>query len=384
MSESRARSPRGRWSLARLGWILFAQVLLLVFLVEVVLRFAPFPGITRNELDPPAVASEEFRRLGPHPYLALAPKPGWRSEPGRKKQASHNSLGFRGEELGWEKPAHTVRIVCMGGSSTYGNGPSSDRQTWPSRLESYLAHRRPGQRFEVINAGAPTWSTFETLANLAFRVIDLDPDLVIVYHATNDASPALWPDPVPDNTHYRRTWPIVQPSPLEPYLDWSMIYLLWRAYCTDYLQELMDVGHKTLENYVPGYEDPYGDGPLPDQGFLNYERNLISIISLARGHGIPILFMTQALFSDDTRNFTHGRNRRRAVERLTDILRDVTAEQGVPLVDVKGHLEGLAAEQLEETGEQAIFTESVHLTNAGANELAKYLSRRLFEQGIIP
>ena len=39
---------------------------------------------------------------------------------------------------------------------------------------------------QVINAGVVAYASWDTLANFEFRVLDLDPDIVIVYHAIND------------------------------------------------------------------------------------------------------------------------------------------------------------------------------------------------------
>ena len=141
---------------------------------------------------------KEALDLSSDPYISYSLKPGWTTTPEHTKHATHNSLGFRGEEYPIEKPEGVFRIVCVGGSSTYGNGPTDDDKTWPSRLQDRLNKRAGEQRFHVINCGAPMWGTTESLINLALRGVDFEPDLVLVYHNTNDASPAMWPNPVWD------------------------------------------------------------------------------------------------------------------------------------------------------------------------------------------
>src|SRR5690606_16916383 len=131
----------------------------------------------------------------PHPYLAYSLTPGYRSWKNAPSQASHNSLGFRGPETTWEKPEGVYRIACLGGSSTYGHTPTSDATTWPARLGVHLSQRYPERRIEVINAGTSGYSTFESIVNLAFRVSQLEPDLVIVYHSINDMRCLLYPNP---------------------------------------------------------------------------------------------------------------------------------------------------------------------------------------------
>ena len=57
----------------------------------------------------------EVSKYVPHPYLAYALNPSYRSADGLTR---HNSLGFRGAEIAHAKPAGAYRIACLGGSST--------------------------------------------------------------------------------------------------------------------------------------------------------------------------------------------------------------------------------------------------------------------------
>src|SRR5690606_1422490 len=106
----------------------------------------------------------------------------------------------------------------------------SDATTWPARLGVHLSQRYPERRIEVINAGTSGYSTFESIVNLAFRVSQLEPDLVIVYHSINDMRCLLYPNPQPDNTHWRAVWTKSRESPIERWLANSMTYLIARRY----------------------------------------------------------------------------------------------------------------------------------------------------------
>lgn len=126
----------------------------------------------------------------PHPYMVytLNPNTKWYYEDyfGVKPIQMINSLGFRGKEFSHDKPKGTFRIVCMGGSTTFGLGEPDEEKTYPSLLEKKLSALYPRRQIEVINAGTPGWSSAESLINLQFRVLDLNPDMIVIYDGIND------------------------------------------------------------------------------------------------------------------------------------------------------------------------------------------------------
>lgn len=96
-----------------------------------------------------------------------------------------NNLGFRRTtDVIPEKAPHTIRIVALGGSSTF-SYHVDDQKTWTSLLEQKLKARY-GHDFEVINAGVPGYSIFESKINYVYQIRPLRPDIVIVYHTWND------------------------------------------------------------------------------------------------------------------------------------------------------------------------------------------------------
>lgn len=98
-----------------------------------------------------------------------------------------NALGLRGPEIQATKPAGVFRILCMGGSTTYGHGVT-DEQTWPALLEHKL--REAGwSQVQVINGGVFAWGMEHILVTLGERrLAELQPDLVLVYSGWNHPS----------------------------------------------------------------------------------------------------------------------------------------------------------------------------------------------------
>jgi hypothetical protein len=351
-----------------------------VFLLETLPRLAEIPGLTLRDLDP--IGSELKRaNIEPHVYLAYANRPGYTSRAAAKHQVSHNSLGLRGPEVDIRKPAGTYRIVCLGGSSTYGHGPSSDAHTWPARLQHHLTLGRPAQTFEVVNAGCRGYSTFESLINYALRVSDLDADLVLVYHTVNDMRCALYLDVQRDNTHWRARWPDTPTSRL----DSSYTYLFWRRYCTGYFERFGDIGNFVIKDFdknlkARGPHEPprppaYQIKQDTELGYRNFHRNLESIVALAHKDSATIHLATQAVLR---RASADENDEVQAFGQMTEILAKVANDHQAILVDIQASVDAEHARRAA-ANLAPLFIDSpdvveVHLTDEGADFVATLFS----------
>ena len=118
--------------------------------------------------------------FSPHHYLGYGLAPNL-----RHRTNLHNSYGYRGEEFSLHKPDGSYRIVAVGGSTTYGIDIEDFRHSYPYQLGEYL--RQQGhENVEVINAGVVGYTSHQTLINIQFRVLPLQPDLVVIYQGYND------------------------------------------------------------------------------------------------------------------------------------------------------------------------------------------------------
>jgi lysophospholipase L1-like esterase len=114
------------------------------------------------------------------------PRPGITE--GRDRLIEVNSLGFRGPELALPKPAGRVRLAFLGGSTTFCAEASGNEATWPALVTAGLARAFPAHSFDYVNAGAAAFTTTQLLTNLTVRVAPTEPDIVVIYEATNDLS----------------------------------------------------------------------------------------------------------------------------------------------------------------------------------------------------
>jgi lysophospholipase L1-like esterase len=99
-----------------------------------------------------------------------------------------NSLGFRGPEIPQPKPTDNIRLAFLGASTNFCAENSSNAATWPDLVWRYFQQAELGVKWDYINAGVPGYSVEDSLKDFRLRVAPLHPDVVVIYHATNDLS----------------------------------------------------------------------------------------------------------------------------------------------------------------------------------------------------
>ena len=97
----------------------------------------------------------------------------------RYKKWEINSLGFRGEEIDLEKKEGQIRIVCLGGSETFGYYENKGKE-WPSQLGEMLRDKFP--RVEVINITVVGQHLKKRKDYVEKYVLPLKPDIKIIIH----------------------------------------------------------------------------------------------------------------------------------------------------------------------------------------------------------
>jgi len=102
-----------------------------------------------------------------------------------------NSLGCRGPDIQPKRPA-MKRIICLGGSTTYGDGLNY-HETYPFLLQKKLHALWGSQPFDIINAGQPGMTLEQIIAFTGDELLCLDPDAVIIMSINNNLkAPGFW------------------------------------------------------------------------------------------------------------------------------------------------------------------------------------------------
>lgn len=117
------------------------------------------------------------------PFTVIGLKPNYHFKI-QNIETKTNSYGFRSEELAVPKPKDTFRIFLLGGSTV--QGIYNKDWTIEQWLQPMLANVWPGKKVEVVNAGVGGYYSQNEIALLQTKIIDLQPDMVVIYDGYND------------------------------------------------------------------------------------------------------------------------------------------------------------------------------------------------------
>jgi lysophospholipase L1-like esterase len=103
-----------------------------------------------------------------------------------------NSMGIRyPREIDLKKTEGTLRILFLGGSSTFGD-VDTDYDAFPAMVEkrlksSFLPQQHKYKEIECLNGGVHGLTSAEILNHFQFKYQYLEPDLVVLHTGVNDA-----------------------------------------------------------------------------------------------------------------------------------------------------------------------------------------------------
>lgn len=302
------------------------------------------------------------------PYFLYINRPGYVS----KGIAQHNQFGYRGREVHQQKPKGTIRILAIGGSTTYGYLLNSPEQAWPAQLEKILSAKFTGVNIEVINAGLPGGLSSESLISYLFRDRYFEPDIVVIHNGGNDGAPLFYADYQPDYSSFRKWDPVsVQVRPMEGYLlkhfflaRW--IYSVW-------------LNDQTLSSYIPQPPQWPSKAEIKENigknQAIGYERYLELLVQQIWQDGAePILFpfyladkSVYKQLPNDARYVEpiHDMNEK-AIEGNLNVMKKTALKYGVPYIELpKGSIP------------DRFFFDHCHLKEQGEEIKANFVAEKL-------
>ncbi|NIA13153.1 MAG: hypothetical protein GWP08_03660 [Nitrospiraceae bacterium] len=353
-------------------------------------RFARYASARQLQARPDLAS--QYLKYEPHRYLGYIPTPNYTAADNR-----HNSMGYRDDEIASPKPEGVFRIVCMGASTTYTPTIGHYKYAYPKLLEKEL-HERGFANVEVINAGVSAWTSYETLINFALRVVELDPDLIIVQLGINDVfARIVWPPEAykSDNSGYRRpaTHGVFMPSILEysTLIRGVMIRLGLTQPHSRYSIGINDHHAGTFLGFE--YERQVANGTYPQGVFKEvgldeifaansadyFRRNLEHLVVLAKHDGVGVLLASIAMDSADEgkagkRPLVSSPEFRAEWERANRTMAEVADKLDVSYFDFAAVF----------SKDDALYVDGLHVTFEGGQLKGKLFADYLVENRLVP
>lgn len=278
-----------------------------------------------------------------------------------------NSLGFRGPEIPVSKPQGTVRIAFLGASTTFCAEASSNDAVWPNLVVAALREHFSEGHFDYVNGAVPGYTVASSAKNLELRVAPLRPDVIVIYHATNDLSGELRDIAARQSGSAPITLP--ESSWLAHHsLLWNLVTKNLRLMFARSAAESGTGGSITID--------------LESLG-ADFRKELTALVRAAKATGAMVAVAT---FSTQLRTGQDEAARRTAMQsavlympgidfeqllaayrKYNAIIGEVAANENVPLIGGEDRI----------PGNPTYFADSVHFTDAGNREQARRVAELL-------
>ncbi len=366
-------------------------VTVLVLVAGVLLLFALGEGVTRVFLARYGAPGlhllvEDYARLArgdttrfrfvPDPVLPYRLKPDFVSRPDSAgQQTRHNAAGFRADAPFPAKRPGVLRIVCLGGSTTYGVGVTANSATYPAALERFLNgdFRPPAwDAAEVFNLGVGGYTTREVALTLDQYALPLQPDIVLLQSGFNDIAPRFYADFEPGYRHFRKKMKNLALNPAARVLLRSRLITVaaWAAG----MAEPLTLQSRTQYPLPPAAE---AHGNLARHGPETYRAHLTAMVERIQREGIQAWLLTQAhhfcpAFEAPTEEMRLlDKAYRRGLIEHNAVQRQVARDTAARLVDLEQAMPPTRTH----------FQDPIHMTEAGnlvkARVIAEQIHRRL-------
>lgn len=276
-----------------------------------------------------AVPQDGYFKFKPNTYVTQGPLPHLRI------RSRINNIGLRGNDVQVSRPERSVRVVTLGGSSTFGYHARDDH-TYSALLQKRLERRFDG-KVEVINAGVPNFDSENILNIFRNEMIEYSPDIITMYTGYNDAIG------------------ILDMSAAESVSSWLYDHSALYVGVAKALSKVLEFNmHSKWTSYVSAPSPEY----IAKQISLHnrkYRRNVTAVIELARSRGIKVILIRQPMaltyradpnrpdYADSVRTMRARVERGKPLSRdavsllihagLMDTLREIAAEYSIPVVD---------------------------------------------------
>jgi hypothetical protein len=298
---------------------------------------------------------------------------------GKPNVEGHNALGYRGDLPPTEK-GEEYRVFMLGGSTVYNGGSGT---SLPEQLESMVHENGSGQTV-VYNWGVVSASSAMEISTILHRVVNYQPDLVILYDGGNDVLHPYLYDPRPGYPFnfllYERVPAILQEGDLATLSAMMMAQSdLARTFFAQELENVLAPVQQVRE------EVDYGSQQWEEEITDAYLHNVERACFQAKGFDFRLAVFLQPmgflspqrsdldLIGDEDLQ-SYGR---RQYDQIATGFDELNAEYGG-----NGRCAYVDLSRLCE-GDNCIFTDYVHVTPETRTYIAGHLYRHLSERDLV-
>lgn len=363
-------------SLRQAGLIVFLSIAVPLLLLEGALRVY-FSAFGTEEQKAAYIYSVEdalaiSNRYISQAYVNFMPSPNF---------AEHNERGYRGDSLAHPKQAQTFRIFALGGSTTYGTQIPPE-VAYPAQLERILHDEYGYAHVEVVNAGVEVYTSYDSLASLLYRVLDDEPDMILIYHGINDVRARLVdPSRYSGLNAERGQW---STASLERRIPDSIL-LRFLGVQLGFVPNLLNtesIINATSQVPICGIAEVYCQrldmaavDVLAANPPIYFERNLRNMVAIARANGVRPVLSTWDYYPDDDFQYLNVMSQahlQAGVAEQNALLLELAAELAVPIVNL----------DMPDIAEDWI--DGMHMTATGTARQAAQYAAFLVENDLLP
>jgi hypothetical protein len=286
---------------------------------------------------------EEFAKYKGHPFLAYTGNPSRTYlEDGVKKESTvFNKMGFVGDDFNYSKSKNTIRVACIGGSTTERGYPKVTEYQLNKFFNDSIA-------FDVLNFGVSGWTSANSLANYVLNIRDFNPDYVLIHHGWNESRIRNTPKDLfrGDYSHaltYFHEPEIIDKIPIRV----SLLYRILKNKFS-HTPDWVFLGDATTNNERRKTEETYNN----IKELNAFKRNIKTIIDLC------LISNTKVVLSTQPFSLTRIDKTSKTIEQANNVIRNISKTQpsSVSLLDLDNTVTG---------NMNSVFVDLAHMNEIG-------------------
>jgi len=233
----------------------------------------------------------KYLSIRSHPYLPYVWKENHESHKDNIAMRTNNYGIVGNKNFAFGPQEHKLRIMCLGGSTTYNPGTTFDSD-WPHLLGKKISQEYPEVDVEVFNLAGMGYTLADSMARFITLGQRYYPDIIIIFHTVNDVAPGRSPNFRTDYSHFKMPYR----EDCVPFVNYLKPFPSWKLYSLLRYTLIKWFGKEHIDDFYGNWSAEVWDRPLQNKQV--FRENLETIITLGRARGTRIV-LTKWNYSRD-------------------------------------------------------------------------------------